>query len=127
MKSRLSFLALSALLAGGIFAFLTRHQESANGQAASGDKKEQPKEAVAPYVHTVVFYLKEDAPRDEVESIIADGHRLLAKIPSVRGLWIGRPADKSTPRLATTDYDVSWVLLFDDYAGLEEYLEHKLH
>jgi hypothetical protein len=84
-------------------------------------------DATPPYVHTVVFYLREDAPKDEVVKIIADAHRLLARIPSVKGLWIGRPAEKATPKLAVSDYHVAWVLLFDDHVGLQEYLDHKLH
>jgi hypothetical protein len=80
-----------------------------------------------PYVHTVVFYLKKDAPADETEKIIADAHALLAQIPSVKGLWIGRPAEKATPNLALTDYHVAWTMLFDDFPGLQAYLEHKLH
>lgn len=83
--------------------------------------------AKPPYVHTVVFYMKKDAPKDEVENLIADAHRLLAKVPSVREFRIGRPAEKGTPNLAVTDFNVSFMMLFDDYAGLQEYLEHKLH
>lgn len=97
-----------------------------DGRAMGGDELAQP-QARPPYVHTVIFYLKEDAPKDETEQIIADAHNLLAKIPSVKGLWIGRPAEKATPKLAVTDYHVAWTLLFDDYAGLQEYLDHKLH
>lgn len=56
-------------------------------------------------------YLKEDAPRDEAEKIIADGHRLLAKIPSVKGLWIGRPAEKATPSRPTVQLRFLNVML----------------
>ena len=38
----------------------------------------------APFVHTVIFYLKKDAPANETDTLIADTQRLLAKIPSVR-------------------------------------------
>jgi hypothetical protein len=90
--------------------------------ALSGDKK-----GMAPYVHTVIFYLKKDPPKDAIDSAIADAHKMLAKIPSVRGLWIGKPAVKATPKFAAKDYDIGLLVLFDNYDGLQEYLDHKLH
>jgi mRNA-degrading endonuclease YafQ of YafQ-DinJ toxin-antitoxin module len=51
---------------------------------------------------------------------------MLAKIPSVRDLRIGRPAQKSTDA-AKKDYQVGLLVLFDDYAGLQTYLDHPLH
>ncbi|MCI0464699.1 MAG: Dabb family protein [Gemmataceae bacterium] len=96
----------------------------AQGASAGGEKQGKKK---APYVHTVYFYLKKDAPKEEVSALIEDSHKLLAKIPSVRGLWVGRPAEQSTPKFAAKDYAVGLLVLFDDYAGLEQYLKHPLH
>ena len=85
--------------------------------------------AVAPYVHTVVFHLKKDAPADTVDKIIADCHTMLETIPSVKGLKVGRPAPEgeSTPKVALHDYDVGLVVFFDDAAGLKTYLDHEAH
>src|SRR4051794_20929355 len=80
---------------------------SARGDEKTGKEAKAEVGARPPYVHSVVFYLKEGAPKGEAESIIADAHALLAKIPSVKGLWIGRPAEKGTPELAVTDYHVA--------------------
>src|SRR5262245_34013065 len=90
----------------------------------AGDGKKKP-----PYVHSVFFYLKKDAPKDAASTLIADCHELLAKIPSVKGLWAGRPAakDKSTPKFAIGDYDVGLLVLFDNSDGLKVYLDHDLH
>lgn len=99
---------------------------NSGNETANGDAKLKG-EVRPPYVHTVVFFLNPDAPQGESERIITDAHALLAKIPSVKGLWIGRPAEKATPKLAVTDYHIAWTLLFDDYSGLKEYLEHELH
>jgi hypothetical protein len=96
-------------------------------QAQDKDKKKGKGAGKAPYVHTVIFHLKKDAPKDAVDDLITDSHKMLAKIPSVRGLWIGRPAEKSTPKFSVKDYDTGLLVLFDDYDGLEEYLKHKLH
>ena len=64
---------------------------------------------------------------DHGRVVDADAHTLLTKIPSVRGLKIGRPAKKFTPNFAKNDYDVGLLVLFDDFAGLKTYLEHPLH
>jgi hypothetical protein len=94
----------------------------------AADKKEDaPKKARAPYVHTVVFTLKKEAPKDEAAELIADCHEMLAKIPTVRELRVGRPADKGTPNLAKKDYSVALTILFDDYDGLMTYDKSELH
>jgi hypothetical protein len=81
---------------------------------------------VAPFVHTVVFYLKKDAPATETDALIADTQKLLAKIPSVRDIRVGKPADKATP-VAIKDYQLGLIVLFDDVEGLHTYLDHPLH
>jgi hypothetical protein len=80
-----------------------------------------------PYVHSVFFYLKKDAPKDEAEALIKDAHQMLAKIETVRRLRVGRPAEKATPKFASGDYQVGLMILFDNYDGLETYLNHDLH
>jgi hypothetical protein len=80
------------------------------------------------YVHTVIFHLKKDSPADTVEKVIK-GCQTLGAIPTVRALKAGRPAsaDESTPKVASQDYDVGLVVLFDDAAGLKTYLTHETH
>jgi hypothetical protein len=80
-------------------------------------------------VHFVVFRMKKDAPADAVEKVVADCHAMLEPIPSVRILKVGRPApaDQSTPKVASHDYDVALIVFFDDPAGLKTYLDHDLH
>jgi hypothetical protein len=93
-----------------------------------GESQSQRGQSGSPgYVHSVVFYLKKDAPKGSDAELIADSHKLLAKIPSVKGLWVGRPADKYTPKVAVTDYQVGLLVLFDNYEGLKTYLDHDLH
>jgi hypothetical protein len=91
-------------------------------RADEGDKAP----AKAPYVHSVVIYLKKDTPAAKREALIADCHKVLAKIPSVRGLWAGEPAAKATPD-ALKDYQVGLLVLFDNYDGLKTYLDHPDH
>ena len=86
----------------------------------------EPK-AEAGYVHTVILYVKKDAPKNLADAMIADAHKLLAKIPSVRSIKAGRPAEKHTPNVAVTDYTVGLLVMFDNYEGLKAYDEHPLH
>ncbi len=110
-------------------AFVAAYGTAAGQAGKEGGEKPKGTAMKAPYVHAVYFYLKKDGPKDEVEKLIQDSHTLLGKIPSVRGLWAGRPADKakSTPKVAVTDYTVGLLVLFEDYAGLQAYLDHPLH
>jgi hypothetical protein len=96
---------------------------TAPGRAA--DDKAAPR--TAPYVHVVIFHLKKDAPTGTADALIADAFEILAKIPSVRGIQAGKPADKATPDFARKDYQVGLVVLFDNFEGLETYLKHPLH
>ena len=93
----------------------------------SAQAQEKAAPQTAPYVHVVIFHLKKDAPSGTAEALIADAFDILAKIPSVRGIQAGKPADKATPDFAKKDYQVGLLVLFDNYEGLETYLKHALH
>src|SRR5262249_23217950 len=97
------------------------------GLAASDMPASAADKADAPYIHAVIFYLKKDAPKDEAKALIADATELLAKIPTVRGVKAGLPAEKSTPKFAVTDYQVGLLVFFDNFDGLKTYLDHPLH
>lgn len=83
--------------------------------------------ASAPFAHKVVFYLKKDAPKDAADKLIVASNQLLRKIPTVRGLWVGKPAEKATPKVAVLDYQVGLLVLFENAQGLDTYLNHPLH
>jgi hypothetical protein len=100
----------------------------AQGEPVGAGEKSEAKATPRPhYVHTVIFYLKKDAPEGESEALIQDAHELLTKIPSVRFLSIGRPAKQSTPKFSVKDYQVGLLVLFDSFDGLKTYLDHPLH
>jgi hypothetical protein len=88
---------------------------------------DKPAAKDAPYVHVVLFTMKKDAPAADVDLAIKDAHEMLEKIPTVRSLKIGRPAEKATPMFAKKDYQIGLVVLFDDYDGLQTYLDHAQH
>ncbi len=96
-------------------------------RAAATDEAKSDKKGHAPYVHVVVFRMKEDAPKDAVEKAIADCRELLAKVPSVRSVRAGRPAAEGTPDVPKMQYDFALLVLFEDAAGLKAYIDHPLH
>lgn len=98
--------------------------QSVPSEAQAGQKKAKK---APPYIHTVIFYIKKDAPDDAASQVIRDCHDLLEGIPSVRKLWAGRPAKKATPKVAVTDYQVGLMITFDNAKGLESYLVHPMH
>ena len=98
-----------------------------SAEAVSQEKKKKVEKSASPYVHAVIFYLKKDAPPKTDEKMIEDSHKLLAKIPTVRGVRAGHPAGKHTPKVAVTDYQLGLLVLFDNYEGLQTYLDHDLH
>jgi hypothetical protein len=118
---RRALLCVAALIVG--FGLLAGWVSKAHTE----DKTAKPAATAAPYVHTVIFRLKKDAPANEAEALIRDAHEMLRPIPSVRELRIGRPAEKSTPDRSRKDYDVGLLVLFDDFDGLKTYLEHPQH
>jgi hypothetical protein len=78
------------------------------------------------FIHQVLFWLKKDAPAGTREKLIGDGRELLGKIPTVKHLWMGKPA--MTPReVVDNSYDVGLCVILDDSAGHDVYQEHPLH
>jgi hypothetical protein len=118
MFRSLTFACVLGLAAGTAWFFFKPGGEESQAAQGAG----QPN-----YVHTVIFYLKKDAPAGAADGLIADAHKLLAKVPSVKVIRAGKPAEKATPNLAVKDYHVALLVLFDDYDGLKAYDEHPLH
>ena len=86
--------------------------------------KEEKKEAH--FTHVVIFQLKKDAGAEATQSLIADSHEMLEKIPTVRGLKVGRPSEKSEG-ISIKDFQVGLLVMFDDYDGLKTYIDHEEH
>jgi hypothetical protein len=121
-------LVVAALGLGVVLAARSPAQEQKKDtkDSTGSVKGEPPAGKVPPYVHVVIFQLKKEAPAGEADALIRDSHAMLAKIPSVRRLWVGRPADKATP-VAQKEYEVGVLVLFDNHEGLKSYLDHSLH
>jgi len=78
------------------------------------------------FIHTVYFYTKPNTPAAAVTQLEADCRDYLAKIPTVRQLFTGRPA--MTPReVVDNSYAVGLTVILDDSAGHDVYQAHDLH
>ena len=78
------------------------------------------------FVHVVLFWMNENAPEGARQQLAEDCEQYLAKIPTVRQLWAGRPA--MTPReVVDNSYDVGLCVVLDDDAGHDVYQIHDLH
>lgn len=78
------------------------------------------------FVHTVFFWLKPAAPPAAREQLVNDCSQYLAKVPTVRQLLAGVPAQ--TPRdVVDNSYAVGLTVLLDDSAGHDVYQKHELH
>jgi hypothetical protein len=80
----------------------------------------------AMFIHTVFFWLNDNADEAAREQLLGDCKNLLGKIPTCRHVWTGRPA--MTPRdVVDNSYTVGLTTVFDDSAGHDEYQVHPLH
>jgi predicted RNase H-like nuclease (RuvC/YqgF family) len=80
----------------------------------------------APFVHSVILKLKKEDD-EQVKTIAAEADKTLAKIPGVRAVWLGKPAEYGTPDLAQKDYQIGIVVLLDDADALLKFLDDPLH
>ena len=79
------------------------------------------------YVHAVFFTCNPETSAGEIDALVADGHKLLAKVPSVRRIETGRRDLSAAREVNVIDYDVGLVVWFDDKAGYDEYEQHPTH
>jgi len=78
------------------------------------------------FVHTVYFYLKPNTPPSAVDKLENDCRSYLEKIPGVRHLWVGRPAQTPRP-VVDNSYGIGLTVVLDDLAAHDVYQSHPLH
>jgi hypothetical protein len=94
--------------------------------AAPAVRADDKKDSATPFVHTVIFYLKADAPSGVADELVADCHNMLGKIPTVRMLRAGKPAEGSSGP-TKKDYAVGLMILFDNAQDFKTYADHPEH
>jgi hypothetical protein len=78
------------------------------------------------FVHTVFFWMNSGVTDADRRQLINDCLELLGKVPTVKQIWAGPPAQ--TPReVVDNSYDVGLTVILQDKAGHDVYQEHPLH
>lgn len=79
-------------------------------------------------IHVVYFWLTDDAPADEARRLAESCRTLLGKVPTVRQLWAGGPADTPRRDIIDDSYSVALIVILDDADKSHDvYQEHPLH
>ncbi|THH41182.1 Dabb family protein [Neolewinella litorea] len=103
------------------FVFATNSCVAQNTQSTDMTEITQPGMA-----HTVYFWLQEGLSEDELQSFEA-GMRSLAASPTVRRVFVGKPAATPSRGVVDNSFDYSLVLWFDDVAGHDAYQVSPAH
>jgi hypothetical protein len=77
-------------------------------------------------VHQVRFYLRSDLS-PERQAAMRAGLESLVGVPSVRHLFVGKPAPVAPRPVIDTEYGLALTVVFDDVAGHDAYQVHPLH
>ncbi len=77
--------------------------------------------------HVVFFKMKKDTKPEAIDEVIADCHKILAKIKAVRSVKAGKPTKEKAEKFVKDDYDVALIVTVDDYDGLLSYHKDPLH
>jgi hypothetical protein len=102
-------------------------EETTSSQRTVTQTAPPPEHGPAVFVHVVFFDAKPDTPDAVLDEMVADAHRILGKIPSVRTIASGRRDARMQRDLNDTDFTVGLVIHFDDKAGHDLYNDHELH
>jgi hypothetical protein len=77
-------------------------------------------------VHHVFFWLKNPDSKEDLNKLI-NGLKSLMKIEQLRVGKIGVPAQTEKRPVVDHSYSVSWLNIFDDIEGQNQYQVHPVH
>lgn len=77
-------------------------------------------------VHIVLFNFAPGMTEEQKATFAADA-RGLARVDTVRQLYVGSPADTERRPAVARDYDCALTVVFDDVAGHDAYQSHPIH
>lgn len=77
-------------------------------------------------VHHVYFWLKNRDSKEDLNKLI-EGLTSLKKIEQLRMAKIGVPAATEDRDVIDKSYSISWLNIFDDLKGQDEYQVHPIH
>jgi len=92
-------------------------------EATTVNQETEP--AMAKFVHSVFFYLKEDLTEEQRADFV-EGVKSLGDIDEVESFELGKPA--GTPRdVVDSSYDYNLILRFANPANQDAYQVHSIH
>jgi hypothetical protein len=77
------------------------------------------------FIHQVYFWLK-DPGNEQDRALLIAGLKKLSRVKTIREWHLGRPAGTSRD-VIDSSYSVSWMLVFDDKAGQDQYQTDPIH
>lgn len=80
----------------------------------------------APVIHSMILKLKK-SDEAQIKRVSTEADKTLGKVAGVRGVWIGKPAETSTPEPSQQGYQLGVIVLLDDPATLQKFLDDPLH
>ena len=79
-------------------------------------------------IHVVYFWLTDNAPAGEAQKLAESCRSLLGKIPGVRHLWAGSPAETPRREVIDSSFAVGLIVVLDDVGKSHDlYQQHPLH
>ena len=78
------------------------------------------------FVHTVFFWMKPGVSDADRRQLVSDCLEFLGKVPTVKQIWAGPPAQTLRP-VVDNSYDVGLTVIMADKAGHDVYQQHPLH
>lgn len=111
IQNRRTFLATTAAIAG-------------LGLVSTGANLKSPTKAMV--IHHVFFWLKNPASEADRNKLLEGVHNL-AKISTIRQIFVGIPASTEKRDVVDNSYHVSELLFFDNLAGQKAYQDHPIH
>ena len=99
---------------------------ASSGRTATMSKESKVMQVQGNFIHTVLFWLNENADDESKKQLLEDCKSLLGSIPTVQYLAVGQPADTSRD-VVDNSYDVGLVVHFADKAGHDYYQEAEKH
>jgi hypothetical protein len=80
-------------------------------------------------VHVVLFRLRSELAEETRDGLADALLRAARQIPSLRRARVGARVrlGRGYEQLMTTDYTFAAILEFDDFSGLQSYLDHPVH
>jgi hypothetical protein len=110
-QTRRTFVTTAAALGASTVALASTSMESK-------DKKQ--------LVHHVYFWLKNPESKEDLNKLV-EGLTSLRQIKQLKLAKIGVPATTEKRDVIDSSYSISWLNVFDDIKGHDEYQVHPLH